>query len=49
MITNYNDIFGYIRTQESAYKLPIRLNDSWDWSMNDHITTTELFTPNSQL
>ena len=48
MITNYNDIFGYIRTQESAYKLPIRLNDSWDWSMNDHITTTELYT-NSQL
>ena len=48
MITNYNDIFGYIRTQESAYKLPIRLNDSWDWSMSDHITTTELYT-NSQL
>ena len=48
MITNYNDIFGYIRTQESAFKLPIRLNDSWDWSMTDHITTTELYT-NSQL
>lgn len=47
-LTTYNDIFGYIRVQESAYKLPIRLNDNWDWSMKDHITTTELYT-NSQL
>lgn len=47
-LTNYNDIFGYIQTQEAAYKLPLRLNDSWDWSMKDHITTTELYT-NSQL
>lgn len=47
-LTTYSDIFGYIRVQEAAFKLPIRLNDSWDWSMKDHITTTELYT-NSQL
>lgn len=47
-LTSYTDIFGYIKVQEAAYSLPIRLNDSWDWSMRDHITTTELYT-NSQL
>lgn len=47
-LTNYDSIFGYIRVQEAAYKLPIRLNNSWDWSMNDHIETTELYN-NSQL
>ena len=35
--------------KESAFNLPIRLNDSWDWSMQDHITTTELIPiPNSK-
>lgn len=48
MITQYDSIFGYIRVQESAYKLPIRLNDSWDWSMKDHITLSDLYN-NSQL
>lgn len=33
---------------ENQYRLPIRLNDSWDWGMRDHIQTTELYT-NSQL
>ena len=47
-LTNYNDIFGYIIIQEAAYNLPIRMNDSWDWSMKDHINTTELYN-NSQL
>lgn len=41
------DIFGYIKSQEASYKLPIALNDKWDWSMADHIRTTELYT-NSQ-
>src|SRR3990167_1061009 len=47
-LTNYNDIFGYITVQETADNLPIRMNDSWDWGMKDHILTTELYT-NSQL
>ena len=47
-LTNYNDIFGYIITQESVYNLSIRLNDNWDWGMKDHVNTTELYT-NSQL
>jgi len=47
-LTNYNDIFGYITVQEAAYNLPIRMNDSWDWGMKDHILTTELYA-NSQL
>lgn len=41
------DIFGYIKEQESSYKMPITINDKWDWSMVDHIRTTELYT-NSQ-
>ena len=44
----YDNIFGYIRAQDAAYKLPIPINDKWDWSMKDHILTTELYT-NSQL
>lgn len=40
-------IFEYIKKQEALYRLPIRLNDSWDWSMRSHIQTTELYT-NSQ-
>src|SRR3990167_6970548 len=41
-------IFSYIKTQEAAYKQPIRLNDSWSWGMQDHIQTSELYN-NSQL
>jgi hypothetical protein len=48
-MSNYcANIFDFIKEQESAYKMPIRLNDSWDWSMKDHIDTTELYN-NSQL
>lgn len=46
--TSYNDIFSYIKAQETAYRLPIKLTDSWDWSMKDHIETTVAYT-NSQL
>lgn len=48
-MSNYcANIFDFIKEQEAAYKMPIRLNDSWDWSMKDHIETTELYN-NSQL
>jgi hypothetical protein len=42
------NIFNYIITQEANYKQAIPINDSWNWSMRDHIRTTELYT-NSQL
>lgn len=45
---NARDIFEYITEQEAAYKLPIKMNDSWDWSMQEHIRTTENYA-NSQL
>ena len=48
MIANYNDIFGYITAQEAAFRLPVRINEKWDWSFKDHVLTTELYT-NSQL
>lgn len=41
------DIFSYIQGQESNYKKPIPINDVWNWSMTEHIKTTELYT-NSQ-
>lgn len=44
----YNDIFDYIKSMEAQYKMPIPINDSWDWSMRDHIELTELYN-NSQL
>jgi hypothetical protein len=47
-ILQHDDIFSYIKAMENQYRLPIRLNDSWDWGMRDHIQTTELYT-NSQL
>ena len=48
MAQYYNNIFEYIKAKEVAYRLPIRMNDSWDWSMVDHIKTTENYN-NSQL
>lgn len=45
---SYKDIFGFIKGQEEAYRLPIPVNEKWNWSMRDHILTTELYT-NSQL
>lgn len=44
----YNDIFGYITAKETEYKQPIPVNESWDWSMKEHILLTELYS-NSQL
>lgn len=48
MGTYCRDIFDFITQQEAAYKLPIRMNDSWEWNMKEHIRTTENYT-NSQL
>lgn len=48
MIKNYTDIFDYITSQEENYKKPIPINDVWDWSMYEHIKTSDLYN-NSQL
>ena len=48
METEYKDLESYIITQEAAYKQPIKVNDSWDWSMYDHIVISTLY-KNSQL
>lgn len=42
------DIHAYITQEESNFELPIPINDSWDWSMKEHIKTTVLY-KNSQL
>ena len=42
------DIFEYVKQQKAAYKLPIRLNESWEWSMYEHLLLSELYT-NAQL
>lgn len=48
-MSNFNkDIFDFIKQQETAYQQPIRMNDSWDWSMKEHLRTTENYT-NGQL
>lgn len=46
--TKYATVHSFAEAQESAYLLPIPINDSWDWSMHDHIKTTILY-KNSQL
>lgn len=45
---HYTDIFNYITSKEEEYKQPIAINDSWNWSMVEHIKTTVLYI-NSQL
>lgn len=45
--TRYGDIFEYITAQETAFRLPIRLNDNWEWGMAEHIRLTVLY-KNSQ-
>jgi hypothetical protein len=42
------DIFTYVTGQEADYKQAVKMTDSWDWSMADHIKTTILY-KNSQL
>lgn len=36
-------IFSYIKSQEVAYRQPIRLNNFWSWGMKDHVDTSELY------
>jgi hypothetical protein len=45
---NSNNIFDYIVTQEANYRHPVPINDVWNWSMKDHIKTSDLY-DNSQL
>lgn len=45
---NSNNIFDYIISQEANYKQPVPINDVWNWSMKDHIKTSDLY-KNSQL
>ena len=42
-LTDYSNIFNYITAQETMYKKPVPINDVWNWSMRDHIKTSELY------
>lgn len=37
------DIFSFIKAQETAYALPITVIEGYDWSMKDHIRKTVLY------
>ena len=41
------DIFDFVISQESAYKLPIEPVEGWSWNMSDHVRTSALY-KNSQ-
>ncbi len=43
-----DDIFNYIKSQESLYKMPIEVNSKWTWSMKDHLERSFQYI-NSQL
>ncbi len=42
-MNEYQDIYTFIQTQETAYKLPIRLPGDWEWGMQKHIETSYLY------
>lgn len=44
---NPSTIYDFIKQQETAYGLAIPLNESWNWSMKEHIKTSTLY-KNSQ-
>lgn len=46
--TRFSTVHDYCEAQEAAYKLPIDINDSWQWGMRKHINTAILY-KNSQL
>lgn len=48
MAKQCENIFEFIEQQEAGYTKPIRINDSWEWSMKEHLLLSELYT-NSQL
>ncbi len=41
--TRFGTIYEYIQSMETMYRLPIPLNENWDWSMKEHIRLTELY------
>lgn len=47
-MNDQDNIFNYIRLQETAYKQPISINEKWEWNMYDHVLRSELYN-NSQL
>lgn len=40
---SYDNIFDYITRQREMYKKPVPINDTWDWSMAEHIRTSLLY------
>ena len=48
MAKQCENIFDFIKQEESAYTRPIRINESWEWGMKEHLLLSELYT-NSQL
>ena len=48
MSTICKNIFEYVEQAKAKYLLPIRLNESWEWSLREHLLLSELYT-NSQL
>lgn len=42
-----DDIFAFVKQEESAYALPIEVIDGWEWSMKEHIRLSKLY-KNSQ-
>lgn len=41
-------IHDFITQEETKFAQPIKINESWDWSMKDHLLLSELYT-NAQL
>lgn len=44
---NPSSIYNFIKEQETAYAIAIRMNDAWDWGMREHIKLSTLY-KNSQ-
>ncbi len=43
MDTQPTDIYAYVMQEETAYQLPINVNDKWQWGMKEHVETTMLY------
>lgn len=37
------NIYDYIKSEEANYLLPTPINDSWEWSMKDHVKLSVLY------
>lgn len=42
-IRHHNDIFDYIVSEEANYRRPIPINETWNWSMKEHIKLSDLY------